>query len=208
MIRPMTAIRKDPSVVSGLALRRRLAKELAVIAAAQSRTPAVPHVPHALPPFRADHVGSLLRPPALAWARAKAEAGALTPGELQRIKDVAIQDAAALQEATGLNVVTDGEFRRAYFHLDFLTAIEGVQAVVDPTAAHFHKADGKVLEFSPPRLRVTGRLRRSLPIMRRDFEILAAATDEGRTPKITIPSPSMGLRGGRGAVSEIAYPEL
>ena len=170
----------------------------------------IPRAParQARPPFRADHIGSLLRPPALTWARTKAEAGVLAPLELRRIEDVAIGDAVALQEDVGLKVVTDGEFRRAYFHLDFLTAIEGAQAVVDPTAAHFHKADGEVLEFSPPRLSIAGRLRRAAPIMRRDFEILAAATGEGRTPKITIPSPSMGLRGGREAVSRDAYPEL
>ena len=164
--------------------------------------------PQARPPFRADHVGSLLRPPALAWARSKAEAGLLSPSELQRIEDVAIGDAVAIQQGAGLKVITDGEFRRAYFHLDFLTSIEGVEAQVDPTAAHFHKADGEVLEFSPPKLRVAGRLGRASPIMRRDFEVLADATAPGHTPKITIPSPSMGLRGGRAAVAAGAYPEL
>ena len=170
----------------------------------------IPRTParQARPPYRADHVGSLLRPQALTWARTKAEAGALTPLELRRIEDVAIGDAVALQEDVGLKVVTDGEFRRAYFHLDFLTAIEGAQAVVDAAAGHFHKADGEVLEFSPPRLQIAGRLRRTSPIMRRDFEVLAAATAEGHTPKTTIPSPSMALRGGRAAVSETTYPEL
>jgi 5-methyltetrahydropteroyltriglutamate--homocysteine methyltransferase len=162
----------------------------------------------AAPPFRADHVGSLLRPPALVWARAKAEAGRLEAAELQRIEDVAIGDAVALQQEAGLKVITDGEFRRAYFHLDFLTAIGGVEAQIDPAAAHFHKADGAVLEFSPPRLRVTGALQRIRPIMRRDFEVLAEAAGPGRTPKITIPSPSMGLRGGRAAVDPVAYPMM
>jgi 5-methyltetrahydropteroyltriglutamate--homocysteine methyltransferase len=162
----------------------------------------------ASPPFRADHVGSLLRPPALVWARAKAEAGALSAAELQRIEDVAIGDAVALQESTGLKVITDGELRRAYFHLDFLTSIDGVETAADPTAGHFHKADGAILEFSPPRMRIAARLRRSIPIMVRDFEVLAEATGEGRTPKITIPSPSMGLRGGRSAAPESVYPEI
>ena len=160
------------------------------------------------PPFRADHVGSLLRPPALAWAREKAEAGALGPAELQRIEDLAIGDAVALQEATGLRVVSDGEFRRTYFHLDFLTRIGGIEADVAPTETHFHRADGETLEFSPPRLKVTGRLQRSVPIMRRDFEVLAAAASPASAAKITIPSPSMGLRGGREAVDQGAYPEL
>ena len=178
-------------------------------AAVQTR----PHAPgssasQAKPPYRADHVGSLLRPPALAWARAKAETGALSAAELQRIEDVAIGDAVTLQESTGLEVITDGEFRRAYFHLDFLTSIDGVETKVDPTAGHFHKADGTDLEFSPPKMHIAGRLRRSKPIMVRDFEVLAAATSEGHTPKITIPSPSMGLRGGRAAVPQSVYPEL
>jgi len=164
--------------------------------------------PPAKPPFRADHVGSLLRPPALAWARAKTEAGALSAGELQRIEDVAIGDAVSLQESVGLKVITDGEFRRAYFHLDFLSSIDGVATAVDPAASHFHTEDGATLEFSPPKMRITRRLGRSAPIMVRDLEVLADATGPGRVPKITLPSPSMGLRGGRAAVAQSAYPAL
>ena len=175
--------------------------------AAQTVSPAAAAAPP-VPPFRADHVGSLLRPAALTWARAKAEAGAISAAELQRIEDLTIADAVALQEAAGLKVVTDGEFRRAYFHLDFLARIGGMEAAVDPRAAHFHRTDGSVLAFSPPQLKVTGRLERSAPIMRRDFEVLAAAAGPASLPKITIPSPSMGLRGGRAAVDETAYPDL
>jgi 5-methyltetrahydropteroyltriglutamate--homocysteine methyltransferase len=169
---------------------------------------AVPARLNAGPPFRADHVGSLLRPPALAWARAKTEAGLLAPEELQRIEDLAIGDAVALQEAAGLRVVSDGEYRRAYFHLDFLGRIQGVETYQDPAATHFHTADGGTLDFSPPKLRVTHKIARGAPILRRDFEVLAEAAGPGVRPKITLPSPSMGLRGGRAAVDAAAYPDL
>ena len=160
------------------------------------------------PPFRADHVGSLLRPPALVWAREKAEAGVLSAAELRRIEDLAIGDAVAQQQSAGFKVVSDGEFRRTYFHLDFLTRIEGLAADIAPSGTRFHRADGETFEFSPPRLKVTGRLRRTAPIMRRDFGVLAAAASPDSAAKITIPSPSMGLRGGRAAVDRDAYPEL
>jgi 5-methyltetrahydropteroyltriglutamate--homocysteine methyltransferase len=185
-----------------------LAKEARVTALAQSLVNADPKPNRPKPPYRADHVGSLLRPAPLTWAREKAEAGALTASELQRIEDVAIGDAVALQQESGLVVVTDGEFRRAYFHLDFLTSIEGVETVQDPAVAHFHKADGSVLEFSPPRMKVTGRLHRRAPILRRDFEVLDQASGPNLMPKITVPSPSMGLRGGRAGVDAEAYPDL
>ena len=176
--------------------------------AALAKTEAPQAKPQAAPPYRADHVGSLLRPPAIVWARAKADAGLLAPAELQRIEDVAIGDAVALQQEAGLTVITDGEFRRAYFHLDFLTSIGGIVSETDAAAAHFHKADGTTLTFSPPSFRVTERLHRAAPIMRRDFEVLAAAVGPGRTPKITVPSPTMALRGGRAAVDSTAYPQL
>ena len=177
--------------------------------AAQARTIDAPlATARPRPPFRADHVGSLLRPPALTWARSKAEAGALSSAELQRIEDLSIQDAVAQQEAAGLRVVTDGEYRRAYFHLDFLGRIGGVEGDLASGGTRFHRTDGSTLDFSPPRLKVSGRLARSAPIMRRDYEVLEAAAGPASIAKITIPSPSMGLRGGRAAVDADAYPEL
>ena len=162
----------------------------------------------ARPPFPAEHVGSLLRPPALQAARARAARGEIGADQLCAVEDAAIAEAVALQEAVGLRSITDGEFRRAYFHLDFLTQIDGVETYADARAAHFRTASGQVLDFSPPRLRVTGKLARRRPIMRRDYEVLAACVARGGTARITIPSPTMAFRGGRAAIDEAAYPTL
>jgi len=159
-------------------------------------------------PFRAEHVGSLLRPLPLQAARDRLAKGEIGRDELTAAEDAAIADAVALQEAIGLRSITDGEYRRAYFHLDFLTQIEGMEAYFDDSAAHFHTADGKVFDFTPPKLRVTGRLRRAGPIMRRDFEVLDAAIKTDGLARITIPSPSMACRGGRAGVDRNAYPDL
>ena len=178
-------------------------------AAAQAALAATPQVlDPAASPFRADHVGSLLRPPELLRARAQAEAEQISPQALERVEDACIRDAVALQESVGLRAITDGEYRRAYFHLDFLTAFEGMEAFVEPAAAHFHTADGRTLDFSPPRLRVTGALRRTRPILRRDLEVIADGITTGAAAKLTIPSPTMALRGGRAAVDAVAYPQL
>jgi 5-methyltetrahydropteroyltriglutamate--homocysteine methyltransferase len=158
------------------------------------------------PPFRADHVGSLLRPPALLAARERAASSEISPADLRIAEDAAIRDVVALQERLGLSSVTDGEFRRTYFHIDFLERFEGVAVRGDGIAAHFHREDGD-LDFAPPRLAITGKLRRPGPIFGEDFSFLAAATRA--TPKMTIPSPSMAhFRGGREAVDRHAYPEI
>lgn len=157
------------------------------------------------PPFRADHVGSLLRPRALLEARERAKRGEVTAEALRAVEDEAIRGIVKLQEDVGLNGITDGEFRRTYFHVDFLTQIEGVeeQGVI---AVKFHKADGDI-DYAPPVMRVTGQVRHTKPIQRRDFEFLKAVTR--RTPKVTIPSPTMlHFRGGRAAISSEAYPDL
>src|SRR5215813_11183927 len=158
------------------------------------------------PPFRADHVGSFLRPPALLAARERAKAGQIAPGELRAVEDAAIRDVVALQERLGLRAVTDGEFRRTYFHIDFLEKLDGVEAHGGLTA-HFHTASGKEIDFAPPVLHVTGKVRHIRPIQQADFEFLRGATT--RTPKVTIPSPTMlHFRGGRDAISKSAYPDL
>jgi 5-methyltetrahydropteroyltriglutamate--homocysteine methyltransferase len=154
------------------------------------------------PPFHADHVGSLLRPQALRDARAAFRRGEIDRTTLRDVEDRCIEDVVAKQEAIGLQSITDGEFRRDWWHVDFLKGFEGVDAVSDPSTAAFQNADEAV-----PVLTVTGKVRRTHPVMREAFEFLAS-TCTG-TPKLTIPSPSMlHLRGGRPAVSSGVYPEL
>jgi 5-methyltetrahydropteroyltriglutamate--homocysteine methyltransferase len=157
------------------------------------------------PPYRADHVGSFLRPKELLDARERHKQGALSKAELRAVEDRAIRDIVRFQEDLGLQAVTDGEFRRTYFHIDFLEQLDGVETRGGLTA-HFHSAKGEV-DFAPPVLHVTGKVRHSHPIQVADFEFLKSATK--RVPKLTIPSPTMlHFRGGRGAISREAYPDL
>ncbi len=157
------------------------------------------------PPFRADHVGSFLRPRALLEAREKFKAGTIPAAELRRVEDEAIRGIVKFQEDLGLKGITDGEFRRTYFHIDFLTQLEGVETK-GGIAVSFHSNAGNV-DFAPPVMQVTGKVRHVKDIQRADFEFLKAATT--RTPKVTIPSPTMlHFRGGRSAISREAYPDL
>ncbi len=156
-------------------------------------------------PFRADHVGSLLRPKELLAAREQAAAGTLSRAELRKVEDQAIRQVVRFQEEVGLQAVTDGEFRRTYFHIDFLEQLEGVETKGGMTVT-FRKQDGTV-DFAPPVMHVPARVRHVRPIQRDDFLFLKAAT--GRTPKVTIPSPTMlHFRGGRAAISSEVYPDL
>ncbi|HEY8555356.1 MAG TPA: 5-methyltetrahydropteroyltriglutamate--homocysteine S-methyltransferase [Burkholderiales bacterium] len=158
------------------------------------------------PPFRADHVGSFLRPPELLEAREKYQKGAITRAELRAAEDKAIRDIVKFQEDLGLKSITDGEFRRTYFHIDFLEQLEGVETAGGLTA-HFHSKKGEV-DFAPPVLKVTGKVRHEKPIQLEDFKFLKSVTTKG-TPKVTIPSPTMlHFRGGREAISKEAYPDL
>jgi 5-methyltetrahydropteroyltriglutamate--homocysteine methyltransferase len=153
------------------------------------------------PPFRADHVGSLLRPAELHDARAKAKVGAIPAAQLREVEDRLIRAAVARQESLGLQVVTDGEYRRDFWHLDFLRQLDGVElaAAVGMT----FKA-----EDVPPMATVTGPVRCSKPIMTDHFAFLRSVATTA-TPKLTIPSPAMlHLRGGRNAISRAAYPDL
>jgi 5-methyltetrahydropteroyltriglutamate--homocysteine methyltransferase len=163
----------------------------------------------AKPPFRADHVGSLLRPPELLRARQEHAAGRLDATGLRGVEDAAIRDVVQLQEEVGLRSVTDGEFRRASWHMDFIYQLDGVSKVVDETLhVQFRNAEGTI-EFTPPSLRVDGPLGLSETIFGEAFSFLAAAASERQTPKLTIPSPSMvHYRGGRAAIDESVYPEL
>jgi 5-methyltetrahydropteroyltriglutamate--homocysteine methyltransferase len=153
------------------------------------------------PPFRADHVGSLLRPAALADARARYQRGELPASALTAAEDSAIRAVVARQEAIGLRSITDGELRRDYWHIDFLRQLDGVTIGASPGP----KFGGT--EEQPPMASVTGRVECSRPIMADDFAFLKSVTHQ--TAKYTIPSPSMlHLRGGRNAISKTVYPEI
>jgi 5-methyltetrahydropteroyltriglutamate--homocysteine methyltransferase len=157
------------------------------------------------PPFRADHVGSLLRPPELLTARAQFKQGTLSAQQLRAVEDTAIRAAVQLQQDVGLRAITDGEFRRTYFHVDFLTQLDGV-VEQGGLPVKFHKADGEI-DYAPPVMKVVGKVRHHQPIQRRDFEFLRSVTHA--TPKVTIPSPTMlHFRGGRAGISSEAYPQL
>ncbi len=154
------------------------------------------------PPFRADHVGSLLRPAALHRARADRAAGRITVGELRAVEDRAIAEAVARQEAIGLRAATDGEFRRAYWHYDFVAGLQGVEIYEPEQKIQFKGAT------LPHALRVTGPIAWSRPVFIDDFRFVA---DHVKTavPKQTIPSPSVvHFRGGRGAIDRATYPDL
>src|SRR5215210_9084102 len=160
------------------------------------------------PPFRADHVGSLLRPPALLEARAKHADGRLSDEELRAAEDDAIRAIAKMQEDVGLRTVTDGEFRRASWHMDFIYRIGGIQRAQDNLSVRFHSQQGDI-EFTPAGARVTERIALEEPIFAEDFSFLAGAASPAQTPKLTIPSPSMvHYRGGRAAIDEAVYPDL
>jgi len=155
------------------------------------------------PPFRADQVGSLLRPPALLDARERLRRGEIGPEALRRVQDEAIRQVVARQEAIGLRAITDGEFRRDWWHVDFLTGFEGVEAYAAPLAVGFKGSDEQ-----PPMLRVVGRVRRNQPIFVEAFRFLHAAVRRG-VAKQTIPAPAMlHMRPGRAGISRDAYPDL
>ena len=157
------------------------------------------------PPFRADHVGSFLRPKFLLDAREQFRTGAIDAARLRSVEDEAIRGIVAFQENLGLRGITDGEYRRTYFHIDFLTQLQGVETK-GGIHVKFHSAKGEV-DFEPPVMQVTGKVRHDKPIQRADFEFLRSVTS--RTPKVSIPSPTMlHFRGGRNAISTEAYPDL
>lgn len=157
------------------------------------------------PPFRADHVGSLLRPEPLLEARQQYADNAITQDELRQVEDQYIREAIKKEEAIGLRSVTDGEFRRTMFHIDFLQKLDGI-TVSGGIGAKFHGKKGEV-DFAPPRISVTGKLRHVTNIQKADFEFLKSVTEQ--TPKVTIPSPTMvHFRGGRKAIDIEAYPDM
>jgi 5-methyltetrahydropteroyltriglutamate--homocysteine methyltransferase len=161
-----------------------------------------------LPPFRADHVGSLLRPPALLDARARHRAGDLDDAGLRAAEDRAIRDAVALQRDAGLRTATDGEFRRTSWHMDFIYQLEGVDPTDEKLAVHFHNKT-RDLDFEAAALSVHDRVRLGHTIFGDAFEYLSGLTTGDQVPKLTIPSPNMvHYRGGRAAIDESVYAEL
>jgi len=140
------------------------------------------------PPFRADHVGSLLRPPELKKARDDFKDRRISSEDLRRIEDACIRKAVAMQEAAGMQAVTDGEFRRAFWHVDFLTGFEGIVATQGQYALKFHGEGGAESETRSMMV-VKGRVRRSRPIMVEHFEFLKKTTT--RTAKLCIPDPDI-----------------
>ncbi len=160
-------------------------------------------MPRLKPPFRADHVGSLLRPAALKEARAKRERGEIGGDELRRIEDREIENVIRRQEAIGLKSVTDGEFRRAFWNYDFLGRLDGVEAYLGERKIKFQGPQPK-----PMMLRVTGKLGFYRPHpMLEHFKFVAAHAKA--TPKMTIPSPSsLHFRYGRDAVPQSIYPAM
>jgi 5-methyltetrahydropteroyltriglutamate--homocysteine methyltransferase len=164
-------------------------------------------MPLSQPPFRADHVGSLLRPPGLTRARAEHKAGRMDDATLRIIENDAILGAVQMQMDLGLQGITDGEFRRSSWHMDFLYQIGGVRKVEQNITVHFHSDQGDV-DFKPSGLKVEGRLSLNGCIFGDHFEFLKNATPRG-TPKLTIPSPSMmHYRGGRAAIDDAIYPHM
>jgi 5-methyltetrahydropteroyltriglutamate--homocysteine methyltransferase len=155
------------------------------------------------PPFRADHVGSLLRPKALQEARAKWKAGQLPQDALKEVEDKCIAAAIAKQEAIGLRAATDGEYRRAYWHYDFVAGLDGVEIYEPEQKIQFH---GNVPLTH--KLRVNGRIGWSKPTMIDHFQFLAGHV-RSAVPKQTIPSPSVvHFRGGREAIDKTSYPSM
>ena len=161
------------------------------------------------PPFKADHVGSLLRLPELKDARTKFEKGNLSADELKAVEDESITKVVAVQERAGMKGITDGEQRRKFFHVDFLEKFEGVEASYGEYEIKFRGED-KDVSFVPPVLNVTGKISRPKEgIALDDFRFLNSVVSEDSVAKICIPSPSMlHFRGGRDGISKDAYPDM
>src|SRR5713226_6204236 len=160
------------------------------------------------PPFRADHVGSLLRPAELLRARAEHQAGRLSAKELRAAEDAAIREVVRMQREAGLAGVTDGEFRRGSWHMDFMYQIGGVEKTDQTLRIQFRNEAGPV-EAALGAFRIAGKLTLDKTIFAEDFAYLKSVAPTGTTPKLTIPSPSMlHYRGGRAAIDQHAYPEM
>jgi len=159
------------------------------------------------PPFRADHVGSLLRPPELLRAREDRAAGRISPDELRAAEDDAIRDVVRMQEDIGLRSATDGEFRRTSWHMDFIYQLGGIGKADEQLTVRFFNDEG-TLEFASAALRVHAPITLRDTIFGDAFTFLKGQTTTA-VPKLTIPSPSMvHYRGGRAAIDPAVYPDL
>jgi 5-methyltetrahydropteroyltriglutamate--homocysteine methyltransferase len=157
------------------------------------------------PPFRADHVGSFLRPKALLDARDQFKQGKISAEQLRAVEDTAITGVVNFQAGVGLKSITDGEYRRTYFHVDFLEQLGGVKSDIPVL---IKKPDGSE-ELAPPVMRVIDKVRHVKDIQLADFQYLKSQIPRGATAKVTIPSPTMlHFRGGRAGISREHYPEL
>jgi 5-methyltetrahydropteroyltriglutamate--homocysteine methyltransferase len=164
-------------------------------------------VARTIPPYRADHVGSLLRPPALLRAREDLAAGRITAGELRSVEDDAISAVVRMQEEVGLQSATDGEFRRTSWHMDFIYQLGGIDPADQKLTVQFFNESGS-LEFTSAALRVHDRVTLADTIFGDAFTYLRGQVTSAR-PKLTIPSPSMvHYRGGRAAIDPAVYPDL
>jgi 5-methyltetrahydropteroyltriglutamate--homocysteine methyltransferase len=161
------------------------------------------------PPFRADHVGSLLRPPALTQARADFKAGKLDSEGLRAVEDAAILEVIEMQRAVGLNSVTDGELRRTSWHMDFIYQLDGITQVQGESLHVQFKNEQGTYDYAPPAMRVSGKVGLGHTIFAEAFSFLRDHARPGQTPKLTIPSPSMvHYRGGNAAIDRDVYPEI
>src|SRR6266702_7879715 len=159
------------------------------------------------PPFRADHVGSLLRPSRLLAARDDFAAELITAAQLRRVEDETVESVVAIQREVGLQAVTDGEFRRASWHMDFIYQLGGVSKAPGNLAVKFHNPAGDI-EFTPAALKVDGKLHIDKTIFEDDFRYLRSVAGSS-TAKLTIPSPNMvHYRGGPASIDPAVYPDM
>jgi 5-methyltetrahydropteroyltriglutamate--homocysteine methyltransferase len=160
------------------------------------------------PPFRADHVGSLLRPQNVLQARDDHAAGKIDADELRGIEDEAIRDVIALQRDAGLQTATDGELRRQSWHMDFIYELGGVSQVKGESIHVQFRDEAGEYDYAPPAMKVDGKITLDHTIFADAFTFLRDNVGEGQTPKLTIPSPSMvHYRGGNSSLDPSAYPD-
>ena len=159
------------------------------------------------PPFRADHVGSLLRPSRLRAARDELAAGRIDADQLRAAEDEAVAEIVRIQQDLGLQSATDGEFRRASWHMDFIYQLGGISQAPGHLAVTFQNPSGTI-DYTPAALHVGEKLRIDQTIFERDFSYLRSVVTSA-TPKLTIPSPNMvHYRGGPAALDPAVYPDI
>jgi 5-methyltetrahydropteroyltriglutamate--homocysteine methyltransferase len=178
------------------------------MAEAQTANQTMPAGRRTSPPFRADHVGSLLRPPELLKAREDFAAGRIGAAQLRAIEDDAIRAVVKMQRDAGLQSATDGEFRRASWHMDFIYQLGGIEKAPGDIKVQFHNEQGDI-EFTPAAIHIAEKVHLDHTIFGDDFAFLQSAVEPDQTPKLTIPSPSMvHYRGGQAAIDPDVYPDI